>query len=276
MRKFLAVAASVVAVVGLQAVFALPSHADTLVSATFGNLNVSAAPGRANNITISENAAGQVVITDSADVVRASGRDCATFGSEVRCDGVFLVRVFAGDLNDTVTNTTVSISSHQHGDAGVDTLNGGGGTDQFFPGVGNDIVSGNGGNDIYNADLPIDGADDFSGGPGIDTAAYNNRTDPLTITLNDVANDGFTGEGDNLRADVENVFAGFGSDTVTGNSQPNEFRAGQGTDVLNGQGGGDLLSAVDGVAGNDTLNGGAGTDRCLSDAGDTENACELN
>ncbi|SEG87883.1 Hemolysin-type calcium-binding repeat-containing protein [Nonomuraea solani] len=277
MRKLVTIAGLVVTMAGLQAAFALPSHADTLVSATLGNLNVSAAPGKANNITIDATPFGAVVISDSADIVRISGGGCVQLTpNSVECNGIFLVRVFAGDLNDNVLNNT-SVSTHMHGDAGVDTLKGGGGTDQFFPGVGNDILFGNGGNDIFNADLVADGADDFSGGPGVDVAAYNNRGAGLTITLNDVANDGAsTGEGDNMRADVENVFAGSGSDTVTGNGRPNEIRAGQGSDVLNGLGGADDLSAVDGVGGNDTLNGGAGSDICRSDAGDSETLCELN
>jgi Ca2+-binding RTX toxin-like protein len=245
------------------------------VSPTFGNLNVSAAQGKANNITVSTNATGQVIISDTADVVRADGGCAALTPNSVRCDGIFLVRVFAGDLDDHVTNNS-SVSTHQFGDAGNDVLTGGSGTDQFFPGVGNDRAIGNGGNDIFNADLPFDGSDDFTGGAGVDTAAYNTRAAALTITLDGVANDGFAGEGDNVRADLENVFGGSGADNITGNASANEFRLGNGADTVRGLGGDDLLSATDGVAGNDTVNGGAGTDRCLSDAGDVETACELN
>ncbi|MGW0810744.1 calcium-binding protein [Nonomuraea sp. NPDC002799] len=274
MRKILAVAALAAAAIGLQTMFAVPSHADTLTNVTLGNLNVSAAAGKANNITISINGSGQVVINDTADAVRA-GAGCTQINANtVECAGVNLVRVFAGDLADTVTNNS-PVSSHQHGDAGADTLRGGSGTDQFFGGVGNDTTAGNGGNDIYNADLPVDGADVFAGGPGVDTAAYNNRTAALTITLNGVANDGAAGEGDNLMSDVENVFAGSGSDVVTGNGVANEIRAGQGADTITGLGGNDTLNAVDGAGGNDSLNAGTGTDTCFSDAGDTETGCEI-
>lgn len=274
MRKVLAVAALAAAAIGFQTVFALPSHADTLTNVTLGNLNVSAAAGKANNITISVNGSGQVVINDTADTVRA-GSGCTQINSStVECASVNLVRVFAGDLADTVTNNS-PVSSHQHGDAGADTLRGGSGTDQFFGGVGNDTTAGNGGNDIYNADLPIDGADSFAGGSGVDTAAYNNRSAALTITLNGVANDGAAGEGDNVGADVENVFAGFGSDVVQGNGVANEIRAGQGADTISGLGGNDTLNAADGTGGNDSLDGGAGTDTCFSDVGDTEAGCEI-
>lgn len=273
MRKVLAVAALAAAAIGFQTVFALPSHADTLTNVTLGNLNVSAAAGKANNITISTNAFGQVVINDTADTVRA-GAGCIQINSRtVECASVNLVRVFAGDLADTVTNNSL-VSSHQYGDAGADTLSGGG-TDQFYGGVGNDTTAGNGGNDIYNADLPVDGADAFVGGPGVDTAAYNNRTAALAITLDGVANDGAAGEGDNVGADVENVLAGFGPDVVQGNGAANEIRAGQGADTISGLGGNDTLSAADGAGGNDSLNGGTGTDTCFSDVGDTETGCEI-
>ncbi|GAA3626267.1 hypothetical protein GCM10022419_134750 [Nonomuraea rosea] len=274
MRKVLAVAALAAAAIGFQTVFALPSHADTLTNVTVGNLNVSAAAGKANNITISTNGFGQVVINDTADTVRA-GSGCTQINSStVECASVTLVRVFAGDLADTVTNNS-SVSSHQYGDAGADTLRGGGGTDQFYGGVGNDTTTGSGGNDIYNADLPIDGADSFAGGSGVDTAAYNNRAAALTITLDGVANDGAAGEADNVGSDVENVLAGFGSDTVQGNGVANDIRAGQGTDTISGLGGNDTLNAQDGTGGNDTLNGGTGTDTCFSDVGDTETSCEI-
>ncbi|MEV4178702.1 hypothetical protein [Nonomuraea sp. NPDC049709] len=276
MRKIITILGLTLALASVQVALSLPSHADTLVSSTAGNLGVSAAAGKANNITITTNAVGQVFVSDTADVVRPSGGGCVSLTpNSVRCDGIFLVRVFAGDLDDQVTNNS-AVSTHQHGDAGDDLLTGGSGTDQFFPGAGNDRVAGNGGDDRLQADLPVDGAEDFAGGPGVDTAVYVTRTAALTITLDGVADDGSAGEGDNLRTDVENVFAGSGSDNLTGNGSGNEFRAGGGSDVVRGLGGDDVLSATDGVAGNDRLDGAAGTDRCLSDAGDTETACELN
>jgi serralysin len=81
-----------------------------------------------------------------------------------------------------------------------------------------------------------------------------------------VANDGTAGEGDNLGSDVEKVFGGAGADRITANGAANEIRGGFGDDVIN---------AVDGIGGNDTLSAGGGTDTCNSDRGDTECNCEI-
>jgi hypothetical protein len=43
--------------------------------------------------------------------------------------------------------------------------------------------------------------------------------------------------------------------------------------VLKGAGGSDTLHATDGVNGNDTANGGTGTDACDADPSDTVTAC---
>nr|BFE82533.1 hypothetical protein GCM10020093_051340 [Planobispora longispora] len=105
--------------------------------------------------------------------------------------------------------------------------------------------------------------DVFSGGAGVDTAVYNDRIVRQIVSLDGVANDGSAGEGDNMRADVENVFGGALGDTLTGNGLANEIRGGQGDDTLTGRGGAD------------TLSGGGGTDTCNADAADTEFGCEI-
>ena len=50
------------------------------------------------------------------------------------------------------------------------------------------------------------------GRPGIDTVDYGTwaRFEPITVTLDDVANDGAPGLGDNVASDVENVRGGGG------------------------------------------------------------------
>ena len=65
--------------------------------------------------------------------------------------------------------------------------------------IGNDTVTGADGNDIINAFngtqvVPND-ADSYSGGAGFDTVSYSQRAAPVTVTLDDSANDGSTGEG---------------------------------------------------------------------------------
>jgi Ca2+-binding RTX toxin-like protein len=77
------------------------------------------------------------------------------------------------------------------------------------------------------------------------------------------ANDGSSNgaEGDIIKADVENVVGGAGSDSLDdgGQAVKNLFKGGRGNDMLN---------AVDGVSGNDQVYGGDGTDACTADTGD--------
>ena len=57
----------------------------------------------------------------------------------------------------------------------------------------------------------IDGghaADTLDAGPGLDTVTYLDRTTDLAVSLDDVANDGATGELDNVAADFENITGG--------------------------------------------------------------------
>jgi hypothetical protein len=65
-----------------------------------------------------------------------------------------------------------------------------------------------------------------------------------------------------------------GNDVLVGLAGRDTLLAGDGDDVLRGGSGSDRLSAVDGVGGNDQLNGGAGLrDRCVADAGDSLTGC---
>ena len=86
------------------------------------------------------------------------------------------------------------------------------------------------------------------------------------VTIDDVANDGESGEGDNVQTDIENVFGGSGGDTLTGSASANLLTVGlvrtrlpavRQLDSLNGGDGNDTLNGGDG---NDTLDGGLGAD----------------
>src|SRR6185295_14762220 len=79
----------------------------------------------------------------------------------------------------------------------------------------------------------------------------------LTVSIDGVANDGDTGEGDNVKTDVETVVGGDGADTLTGSSGNNKLVGGIGNDSLNGAAGDDIL---DGGVGADVMVGGAGND----------------
>ena len=100
---------------------------------------------------------------------------------------------------------------------------------------------------------------DASGSDTINAAAITSNT---TIDLTPGATSSLAGG--NLILDsgtqIENVFAGDGNDSLTGNGASNTLDAGRGDDVLSGGAGNDTLI---GGSGNDLLSGGAGIDTAV-------------
>jgi RTX calcium-binding nonapeptide repeat (4 copies) len=177
--------------------------------------------------------------------------------------------------------------------AAADVVRGGPGGDFIIGGAGQDLVFGDGGGDSIGADPGRDvirggrGADSYAevgprdrgrstsgddlilGGPGFDTARYFCRR--CGISLDGEANDGRSGEHDDVRTDaIETPLAFF---------EPNreEFLPyPPGVNVLVGDGGTNLLSAsggddrLDGRGGRDRLDGGAGDDLVLAADGEVD------
>jgi putative metal-binding protein/hemolysin type calcium-binding protein len=110
-------------------------------------------------------------------------------------------------------------------------------------GAGNDSIAGNANANTLTGGV---GSDDLHGGAGIDTVSYPDAGNQR-ITLDDVADDGLPGEGDNVHSDIENVAAGAGNDLLIGNAGDN---------------------VLDGGPGNDELRGGPGVDTFLGGPGD--------
>jgi Ca2+-binding RTX toxin-like protein len=91
----------------------------------------------------------------------------------------------------------------------------------------------------------------------------------VTVTIDGHANDGASGEGDNVRGDVENVLGGNFADTLRGNSANNQLNGRGGTDLINGAAGNDL---VIGGPNADDLRGLAGQDRLTANDGAADTA----
>ena len=153
------------------------------------------------------------------------------------------------DENDTISSDVEAAQ----GGSGGDTLTGNDLGNSLFGQAGDDTLNGEGGNDGLDPGL---GADTLNGGEDIDTASYFYRAAGVTLSLDGLANDGETGEGDNIgpTGDVENLQGGRGGDTLTGNDAVNR---------LNGQGGEDLITSRDSEA--DTVLCGAGADSVTAD-----------
>ncbi|WP_020392977.1 calcium-binding protein [Kribbella catacumbae] len=148
----------------------------------------------------------------------------------------------------------------------VENIIGGAGSDRLFGndlsntiegGGGNDKIAGLGGNDLAVAGSQGDGADVVSGGAGVDTMSYAGRSTGVQVDLDDKADDGASGEGDNIRPDVENLLGSASNDVLIGSAARNLIRGLDGNDGIGGLAGNDYL---DGGLGRDTMIGGAGVD----------------
>src|SRR5689334_13112494 len=213
----------------------LPATASAAsISVTGGTLNVTAAPGEANRLTLTPGVATVDVLDPAAPLTPGAG--CESTGSgRVTCAVSPLIRatVDLGDLDDTLAVTgllRVTVSD----------------------GAGNDTVTGGGGDDTF---LSSPGADRYAGGAGSDRVDYSARTAGVSVDIDDVADD--AGEGDNVRRDVERVTGGSGDDTLTGSAAADRLDGGPGDDALLGGSGNDRL---DGGPGDDALSGQSGTD----------------
>jgi Ca2+-binding RTX toxin-like protein len=109
-------------------------------------------------------------------------------------------------------------------------------------GAGNDALTGSTGGDVLQGGA---GRDTYKGGAGVDVVSYSDHTAAVTATLDGAANDGPSGEAENVPTDVEGLYGGAGNDTLTAST------TGAGT-VLSGCGGNDTLT---GTPGDDQLDG---------------------
>ena len=201
------------------------------------------------------------------------------------------IRVDAGDGNDIVHSLSgAGLPATLQGSTGADIISGGGGADRLEGGDGNDILDGGGGPDVLLGGNGLDnltggdgddvlqpgaGAGDFvGGGPGVDTADYSERSAALTLSMDGIANDGESGENDNIAGDVEAAVGGSGNDTLNGGAAKDTLSGGPGNDTLHGLADDDTLNGdvgadqLFGEGGNDTLNGGDGIDTFSGGPGD--------
>jgi Ca2+-binding RTX toxin-like protein len=181
-----------------------------------------------------------------------------------------------------------------HGGAGNDYLVGTDGSEQLFGDDGNDTFLGHGGNDSYDGGAGDDtfgltkgvsndddpGNDDYRGGPGSDLLVLDNHPAGVTISLDEVANDGSSGEADNVHNDIELIRATTHNDVLTGGPGNDRFEGYSGDDTIHGAGGDDDLDGgggddkvygdagndkVQGLNGADTVDGGTGADQLYGD-----------
>ena len=200
--------------------------------------------------------------------------------------------ISGGPGDDALFGGTSEDPDHLIGEAGDDELYGEGGDDNplapdgeslLLPGLnggpGNDTVSGDDGNDELRGDTLAttfagDDTDTVLGGDGQDATSYERRTNSVSITLDDVANDGEVDpadpnasvENDNITSDVEKVTGSEAADHMVGAGGEENLIGEEGNDEIEGRGGNDVLEGRDGddhlfgEAGNDEISGRAGND----------------
>jgi Ca2+-binding RTX toxin-like protein len=263
---------AVLVLVGLLA--AAPAQAGTVAS-DGSTITFTAAPGEENKVNVfpSPSQPGFVVVSDEVAPAIAPGSDCQSKpvpGTYVLCraNGTVTLVANLGDGRDRFINGV-------HGPSIVD---GGEGDDWLFGGDGDDTLIGGPGDDDFYPDLEIDpisnptdtvnGRDTIVGGDGRDYVTYLKHPAPLAVSLNDVADDGVAGEGDNVHADVEEVMgSGRGPNTLIGSAAADRLDGAGYADVLVGGDGDDSLT---GMAGDDRLDGGGGRDMLVSGDGNDQ------
>lgn len=227
---------------GLAGTLLLGAGDDAMSGAT-GGLVVDLGPG---NDTASPNALQGAPERNGPDeVIGGEGVDTISYAQHF-----FAVRVSLDDVaNDGIGAEGDNIRSDVEnidGSMGNDILVGSAGANTIRGLFGGDQLSGLGGDDTFvegHFSPPYDKPDTLSGGPGVDTATYAGNSVPKKISLDDVANDGATGEKDDVRSDVENLIGGAGGDELTGSAAANVLIGGAGVDRADGGPGVDRCEA---------------------------------
>ena len=245
-----------------------PAEASTLIREGGTLLTFTAAPGVANDVTItydSKHPATLTISTANDPVQTPLPANCSDPDQDppvttVSCTNVSRINAYLGDLDDKSTASatgfvymTVSggdgndaltaAAGYQrlHGDAGDDTISGGDGYDELYGGPGTDVMDVGPGNGYATGDqgddtiVGRDGDDNLHGGQGADTLSAGAGPDHVsggsgvdTVRGEDGDDQVSGGEDDNA---VDTVEGGAGNDVLVG--QPvSTFDGGAGTDVL--------------------------------------------
>jgi Ca2+-binding RTX toxin-like protein len=269
----------------------LSSHGAT----TGYRIDLRAAPGEANDVTISQETPTTLTIGDRVPLT--PGTDCEVLSTLLaRCTiqvvGETSFDAWLGDGDDSLDAADADLNfARLLGGPGDDAIAGPLDAIQtiFDGGPGDDLLEGGHGPDLFREGSRRNGSDTFEGGSPTDPSAlisddevnYGKRRHSLSLSPDGRANDGERGEYDRIGTDVERVVAGSGADRMTGNGSDNSFNGGPGRDVLRGGSGDDELigdqqiarsrkrqgDVIVGGPGDDRLQGGRGGDRMKGGSG---------
>src|SRR5262245_28155302 len=247
---------------GALAVLSLPAaaHAGVVVRDA-GSITYNAAPATGLGERVDVGIENGLAFVTSERGVTTSSADCTeTDPNRVDCtiSPAFVVNMLGLDdsLSGVLVTGTQTLEAHGRGGGdtiegtvnadrlfgedggdtlfglnGNDVLDGGPGDDYFEDGPGDDSASGGPNNDTFTVGV---GRDDIAGGDGQDTADFSGRTGDVTVTPNDVADDGEAGEGDNVHSDIESVTGGSGNDRIVAGPSASYLYGGSGNDSITG------------------------------------------
>lgn len=255
-----------------------------------GLLVLEALPGEANDVAIDRRADGYVNVRDRGAplTVGSLAQGCSVESAGVLlCEPTIRLQVSLGDGDDTLMASAPPALAMMSPHA-VATVNGGIGQDSVWTdwgllkaatlvgGEGSDtlegipsllaegtlLLGGPGDDHLYGAQFAPStlvggaGADTMIGSMGNDVVDYSDHAGPVTVTLDDVSNDGSPGEDDNAHW-IAGVIGTPAGDAITGGSLADRLNGGGGADTIVGGDGADTLL---GGPGGDSLTGGPGTD----------------
>ncbi len=215
-----------------------------------------------NNV---QEASYDVALVTSVSVSGLAGHD------EITMDwsGGVSASINGGDGNDTIIGSPENDTIL--GDLGGDSIYAMDGDDEIYCGDGNDVAFGGNGDDLLDGGNQNDifywepGADTINGAGGKDLLDFTAATADLTITMDDISNDGAIGSATkNISSSNDTVLGGSGNDFIAGNGNANFIQGAVGNDTILGYGGADSLS---GNGGNDSIDGGSGNDSLFGFAG---------
>jgi hypothetical protein len=221
------------------ALAALPAaaHASTVELRPDGTLLYTGAPGAPSDLRVTAEGPSGVRLHDPYDPPTLVGGGCVEVLDGITCSsGVARVELQLGDNKDSYY--------HAHGLPTV--VDGGPGSDSY----------------TFGAEFGATASRaEFRGGPGEDSASYYAAGASVTVSKDDVANDGRAGDADNIHADVEWLEGTPKDDTLIGNANHGTtFDGGYGDDVLDGVGGRNVFAAREHADGADVIRGGTGVD----------------
>ena len=180
--------------------------------------------------------------------------------------GTDVENIWSGMGHDVLTGS--SAANVLQGGFGNDVIAGGGGDDTLRGDGENDVLDGGEGNDDVAGSFGDDALQDSAGAEcflveGQDSLDYSQRTGDVFVDPDGVADDGESGEGDNVAGDFERITTGSGNDDVVAGTGASVLDGGAGNDLLRGSARGDELR----VRGDDVLEGNAGDDSLTAEPG---------